>query len=263
MDKILNELNFPIFAKPINDANSYHTTKLHGIFDLIKWCEQAKQEISFELDEFIDGTLFHCDTFIKDNKIIYTHVCEYIQPCHKFLEGKPLGSIILPNKNENFIQISEFNELVLSKLGHSRNGITHLEVFKKQNGDLVFLEIASRAGGGLIPKIYKHYLGIDFFEAHYLLQISEKYFPAFSKGDYACWVCFPLDNGIVNKFKLPKLNSKYEIKVNVKLKTAYKKSENLNERAAQLILWNEDYSALCEDFKMLRDFPLIKYINGY
>jgi biotin carboxylase len=189
-------LGLPIFAKPIQDANSHSTAKLHHLQELKQWCD-AYIVGNFELDEFIEGTLFHCDSLIQRGNIIYTQVCEYTHPCYSFMEQKPLGSITLPEDHPDAIQIREFNQKILKVLGYSNSGATHLELFKKPNGELIFLEVAARAGGGMIPKVYQHHLRLDLFATHFLLQINENYMPRITQGPYACWVWFPLPGGIL------------------------------------------------------------------
>ena len=63
-EKYISEIEFylgyPIFAKPIDDVGSRRTSTIQNNHELVRWCEAIGSEESFELDQFIHGTLWRC-----------------------------------------------------------------------------------------------------------------------------------------------------------------------------------------------------------
>lgn len=257
LDSILKKISFPILVKPVDQASCIGVEKIESVDSLKSWCEYAvSSSFEFELDEFIDGELYHCDSFIKDKKILYTQVSRCSRPCFDFMEGKSKGSIVLQPTDNDFIHLTKWTESVLRALSPPDNGVTHLEVFKTNKGEFVFLEIAYRAAGILIPDMYKKYLNIDIITSHLMLQMDSTFNLSFNNGPYAAWMAFPTRQGILDQLNSPNIKSQHELKWYFEkgdLLAAPKKGRDF---IATIFLWNKDYSELENDFYYLNDFVL-------
>lgn len=211
--------------------------------------------IEFEIDEFIDGVLYHCDSYIKNKKILFTQVCECSRPCYDFLQGKNKGTIVLKNNHSLSLKLKNYTEQILKYIGLPKGGITHSEVFiEKLTGKFYFLEVAHRSPGVLIPEMYKKYLNVGTIEPHILLQIDEDYLPAIKYGPFSAWMAFPTKQGYVSQFFEPEIKSEYLIYRHVK-KDDYLYSPKMGrDYALTILLWNKDYEQLKKDFKYLNDF---------
>lgn len=259
-NKIIDFLGAAIFIKPTNQYSSRGTKKLTNIEDLKEWHSNYQDDFNHvEVDELIEGTLYQCDSFIKDGKILYTHVCEYINPCHEFVLGKPFGSITLPRDSKDFKVLGKYNATVLKQLGAPHGGMTHLEVFKTKEGELVFLEIAARPAGAQTPQVYQKALNLDssIREAHILLQTDPDYSPNIEQIGHACFISYPKKQGSVTLLNTPDkdlIQSEYICDWLVKVGDTLKDADKISDVALNIILWNNDYNQLQQDVDYLKTF---------
>lgn len=252
---LMKEISFPMFAKPIDQLSCVGVAKIYNKDELEKWCNAAlSSSYQYEIDEFIDGMLFHCDSYIKDGQVLFTQVSECSRPCFDFIEGKTKGSIALPHDDADFLLLSEYTKSVFDILGIPKHGVTHLEVFKTKKGELVFLEIGYRSPGILIPAMYRKYLGIDTIESHILLQIDETYKVDINRGIYAAWAAFPKQEGTIKSLNSPKINSEHQLDWVVKPGDSLERPMVGRDYVGTVLLWNKDYHQLRADFDYLNDF---------
>lgn len=250
-EQIADNLGFPIFAKPIDLAGSVGSSKIHNMGELKRWCELQKNNPHMELDEFIQGTLYHCDSFVKDGKILRIDIAKYIYPMADFLSGKPQGSIELLESDPDWSEITKFNTKMLQCL-QPPDGATHLELFKTNKGDLIFLECAARTPGALIPEMRQIATGVNCHVNHYKLQMGLNVDLQGARGPYGAWGCIPRLNGVLEETYEPKgILSKCQMVWKNKPGDLLKKSEDIAEYAFSLILHNSDYAQLQKDFQIL------------
>lgn len=248
-------LGFPIFAKPVDESGSVGTARLETRADLDAWCAAHLDDVGYELDEWISGTLFHCDSIIQDGRIRYTHVCEYAHPCYDYLSGKICASITLPRESETFQELAAFTESVLMAIGPMpRDTVTHLEVFRTAQGELVFLEIAARAPAAMMPFVYERHLGVNIEEAHFRLHMGILDDLTIADGPYGAWAYFPHRTGTVTALHQPQLASPHEITWKIKVGDRFNDPENIRDTACIVLLWNDDYATLRRDFAALDTF---------
>ncbi len=245
---------YPFFIKPTQQCGSAHTHLVNNQKELVKWIT-AKDSQHYLIQEYIEGTLFHCESFIRKREILYSSVFEYSQPGFAFASGLPVGSISLPENNKTRERICEFNELVLEKMGIIDNGIAHLEVFLNQQGELIFLEIAARPPGLVGDLLYQKHLNISIEKAHFLLQLGEYKTSSenHSVANYAARYIFPVSQSgrIVAHTHRKTLHSTFIEDFRVAINDNVKKSKDLFNVAGTMVLWHEDYSTLRKDFLTL------------
>lgn len=252
LDELLGMLRLPLFVKPLNGAGSVGTGKLETREDLCQWANTALDTpYEFEVDKFIDGTLFHCETLLKNGKILFTQVCEYSRPCFDFTLGAPLGSITLPNDHPDAIRLKAFALQVHPHLAAGISGVTHLEVFKDRQAELFFVEIAYRTPGVLASEMYQHRLGLSLPECHIRLQVSDDYRIDLQEHAFAARFIYPRTTGVVEGFAKVDVASKHEFQWWIKPGEMLARSCRISEMAGTLLLWNRDFDQLHGDFRAL------------
>ncbi len=261
LNRIIKELGASIFAKPIDDANSNFTCRIDSSSQLFAWAQNKEKNKSFELDEYIEGRVYNVDAINKNGKILASYVCEYSCPPFEFLMGKPIGNITLPLEYPGVSEMLALNHKILTALSYQGSGATHLEIFKNQANELVFLEIAARAGGAWLPRIYKTRWGFNLFETNFLSQIDPAFTHKIQPGPYAAFLWYPYLEGTVAAIELPDLQSKFVLEYNVYQGDKTKKSASLREIAANILFWHEDFNKLYEDFSKLKNLSIIKMIS--
>ena len=195
---LVKNISIPFFVKPTCMYSSINIKKIDSYQDLCDWASYTPPGI-YEIDEYIDGTMYHVDSFIKDNRILFSFVCQNSNPCYDFTIGKMKGTISLPREDRKYIEINAVAEKVLYHLGSPRDGVTHMEVIQKNNGNIYFVEIAHRSPGCLIPKMHQTNFGIDTIASHFLLQIDPDYMPELQHKTYSAWACYPKIPGVIRK----------------------------------------------------------------
>ncbi|HZM76386.1 MAG TPA: hypothetical protein VFC19_11695 [Candidatus Limnocylindrales bacterium] len=138
------------------------------IVDSLAQANAAWQRVSpapgrYEIEEYIDGVMYHCDAVVSDGRVHFASVCEYFAKPGDFGPGRVGSSVLLPSGPLRD-RIIELNAVVLNTLGMC-DGVTHLEVFHTPADELVFCEVAARPGGGGIDRINVLAYGVHLVEA--------------------------------------------------------------------------------------------------
>lgn len=251
-NQLIQKLELPIFAKPIDSVASQNTTKINTRDELLRWEQEHNNDFNYELDEFITGKLYHVDSIIKNDQILFAQVGENAYPCFDFSLGKINASITLPDHDPLYNQLIQFNEQALKALRPLPNCVTHLEIFQRPNGELVYLEVACRAPGGAIVQMHEKHCGINFEQAHFTMQMGLDFnMQLFQKGPYCAWAWFPLMEGKILGFRQLDIKSPHQIAWKVKAGENYQKAKSLIDFAGSIILWNDNYEILRRDFDYL------------
>ena len=225
------------------------------------WCEEHSTDYNFELDEFLEGDLFHIDSVIYNGEAVFTGVCKYAAPNADFVNGKALGSYMLNENETDYVMLSSMNKKVLKALSPT-NGITHMEVFKSQKHNaFIFLEIATRPPGASIPKMYEHNYNINLQELFFKFQMGYsasdlKINQISQNSSQLAWLWIPkTKTGYIEKLIMPKINSKLSIKWHVvQDELVEKKSVSVRDRVCEVFIENENYEQLKYDFNYLKNF---------
>lgn len=161
--------NYKELQSIMND-NGLQVNTYDDNFDCMKYEEAEKQDV--EIEEYIDGKTYHIDGYIFNGMIEFCEASQYLNSCLEFAHGKALGSLHVNDKHEQILW-KQFVEKLHKDL-HFPDGAFHVEAFKLENGERIFLELAIRPGGGLIVETTEVAQGVDLLLAHILCQIGEK-----------------------------------------------------------------------------------------
>ncbi|MFL5346952.1 MAG: acetyl-CoA carboxylase biotin carboxylase subunit family protein [Hyalangium sp.] len=94
----------------------------------------------FELEEFVEGPVFHVDAAIVDGRLQVAMASRNLNTPLEYARGLPLGSVELGPRPD----LERFAEACSRALGH-HNGVFHLEGILSGEGP-VFIEMGARAG---------------------------------------------------------------------------------------------------------------------
>lgn len=156
-------IGYPLILKPVGGAASAGVHKVDDEVALLALLEGSAAD-DYELEEFIDGTIYHVDGFADDqSRIPFQVVSRYINDCLSYeADGAPLGSVVV-QRSDLRDRIEEFARTCVSALG-MKSLPFHLEVFVTQAEELVFLEIAGRLGGAEVPYLTPRLFGVNLLE---------------------------------------------------------------------------------------------------
>ncbi len=255
---IRKSFSFPLIGKPAIGSNNRGVKLLKSERQLITWLRNAGPE--YEIEEFISGKMFHCNIYCdKSGKLHSLLVGEYLNPCLCFDDGEPIGSIFLPRNNPLFQRAIEFGEKVIRKLGEVTCCVYHLEFFLTPDDKLIFLEIASRAPGGMLSNAAYSILGIDVEQLNFILQfdpdVENNVKIKFQEDQYAFWCWLPKQLGHITRGNLPELSSPSHVEWYIK------DGDNITEDmiagpACGIIATNSNFGILYKDFEKLKTAKL-------
>jgi len=253
IQQVISFLGFPMFIKPVDLVSSmgtFYVPDEHVLKDVLE--DIFHQPWKFEIDEFIDGDLFHCDVIVADNEIKFFTAGQYANPLARFSKGKPMGSI--PVIDSSFLgELRTFSETVLNRLGIFSSAF-HIEVFRKAiSNELVFLEAASRTPGALVPEMYERVFNVHLERLHFQAQIQlEELDEPKHTGYQAGWITYPQKGGKVVDLYLPSLAVDHEFMSYVSKGQQLKQAETLLDGACSALFWDASSSRVEEAFELLK-----------
>jgi biotin carboxylase len=253
-EDLSEKLGLPFIAKPTSFLGGLGVVVIDSVIAFTEFCKNSPIEAEYEVEEFIAGTLFHCDSIRKDGKTIFSVSSEYNNPNFDFQLGKPVISMPLKNDDPLAKRIFSFNETVLDALNYER-GVSHHELFLTKNDELIFLEIAARSPGVVTP-MYRRAFNIGMEDIGFLIEMDIPFELNLTQKNYFTGI-FPIIPGRIDKLIDPPLKSKFEIKWVVKEGDVINASKSVRDKSASITAWNDNYVELKQDFDLLRDFKSV------
>jgi hypothetical protein len=249
---ITKALLFPLIAKPIDSMSCMGIKKINSYEELSVWAEKVIFTDSiYEVDEYINGKVYNCDSYIKNKKIVYTQISECSNSCYDFICGLTKGTIVLTENNPVYKLLSEHTEYIHDSIGIPQGGVTHLELILTQNNKCYFIEIGHRSPGILIPAMYRKFLNVDTIESHILLQIDDEHDLNINYGPFSAWIAFPVKSGVLKKKYIPEIKSEYQLDWSYQIGDIMPSVTCGRDYAGRVLLWNKDYQQLKNDFDYL------------
>jgi hypothetical protein len=261
---ILEEyLNYPMFAKPIDGLASIGTIFISDRFMLKQWCEDVFDSTQeYEIDTFIDGDLYHCDSVIYGGRVQTTLIARYLHPNAEARHKKALASMTLDPNEAISIRLKKFAETALHYFPNLPDGVTHMEIFENRHGELIFLEVAARPPGAQAPEMYAiRTNGIDIRLLHLKLSLNHDVTKELGNladarhlGPYACMyqIVAPPEGGILTARNEANFATKdFFTTWNYQENSVIKPNKSIIDTIASTLLWNKNYTELKEDFEVL------------
>lgn len=165
--RLAAELQFPVVVKPAAGFGTMSTYRAADADEFRAVCRSFRYEpllSSRELtvESFIDGEELHVDAYWGKSEPRFLLVSRYFAPRLAVQRGEcpQDGGEFLPRERHQqlYADIEPLVAEVMDRLGVTETMI-HLEVFRQDDGRLVFSEIASRVGGGWIPGLTSQTMG--------------------------------------------------------------------------------------------------------
>jgi hypothetical protein len=119
------------------------------------------------VEEFVDGQEFTYDTICADGQVLFENICQYhprplLTKMHEWISPITLA---LRDLDEPGLQGGrELGRAVLRTLGF-RDGFTHMEWYRKADGEVVFGEIGARPPGARTVDVMNYATDTDLFAA--------------------------------------------------------------------------------------------------
>jgi biotin carboxylase len=158
-------IGYPLILKPIDGAGSADTYRLDSADQLPGVLSAMRHVGEASCEEFIEGEEFTFDTVCIAGKPAITNVCQYLPPPLIARTQEWISPVIITVRDLTEPRLADGIKLghgVLDALGMG-DGFTHMEWFRKADGEAVFGEIGCRPGGAHLVDQINYTCDIDLF----------------------------------------------------------------------------------------------------
>ena len=158
-------IGFPLILKPVAGAGSADTYRVNNESELAAALSRLGHVPEVNVEEFIEGEEFTFDTICINGEIAYYSITWY-RPrplIARTVEWISPQIVMLRNVGADELAGGrEMGRAVLGALGF-RTGFTHMEWYRKADGEVVFGEIAARPPGARSVDVMNYASDIDLF----------------------------------------------------------------------------------------------------
>jgi formate-dependent phosphoribosylglycinamide formyltransferase (GAR transformylase) len=158
-------VGFPLIVKPIAGAGSADTYRADSAADLDAILPMVRHVPQVSVEEFVDGEEFTYDTICAGGQVLVENICQYhprplLTKIHEWVSPVTMA---LRDLDEPGLQGGrELGVAVLRALGF-RDGFTHMEWYRKADGEVVFGEIGARPPGARTVDVMNYATDADLF----------------------------------------------------------------------------------------------------
>jgi biotin carboxylase len=160
-------LGFPLIVKPIAGAGSADTYRADSAAELDAILPMLRHVPRVSVEEFVIADEFTYDTICADGRVLFENICWYLpRPLLTKLHER-ISPIQVALRDLDASDLKDGRALgaaVLQVLGF-RDGFTHMEWYRKADGEVVFGEIAARPPGGRMVDLMNFATDADLFSA--------------------------------------------------------------------------------------------------
>ena len=160
-------IGFPLIVKPIDGAGSADTYRVDSAADLDAILPMLRHVPQVSVEEFIEAEEFTYDTICADGRVLFENICWY-RPrplaikMHEWISPTTtaLRDLDVPDLRGG----RALGAAVLDALGF-RDGFTHMEWYRKADGEVVFGEIGARPPGARTVDVMNYATDADLYVA--------------------------------------------------------------------------------------------------
>jgi biotin carboxylase len=170
----LDHVPGPWVLKPRQEASAIGIKKIHYGDELWPLLEQLRdKQSSYLLEKFVPGNVYHVDSVVSENEVVFANVSEYGKPPMKVAQGGGVfTSFTVPRGGEEDSGLREINRDLITALGLVR-GVAHAEFIKAHaDGEFYFLECAARVGGAYINEMVEAATGINLWREWARIEVA-------------------------------------------------------------------------------------------
>lgn len=181
----------PWLIKPRSEASATGIRKVHSLDEA--WSAihlLGDNRHHYLIEEFKPGKVYHVDALSVDGKAVFTRVSQYLAtPMEVAHGGGVFRTATLPLDTPETDALHQINDQVLSAFG-MRYSASHSEFIRgDHDGELYFLETASRVGGAHIAEMVEAASGVNLWSEWAKLEVAmarkEHYVPPVDTAGYA------------------------------------------------------------------------------
>ena len=169
----LDHVPGPWVLKPRQEASAIGIKKIHAGEELWPVLEQlGDKQSSYLLEKFVPGDVYHVDSVVSENDVVFSNVSKYGKPPMHVAHGGVFTTFTEERGSEDDSALRAINLNLIAALGLLR-GVAHAEFIKAQaDGEFYFLECAARVGGAYINEMVETATGINLWREWARIEVS-------------------------------------------------------------------------------------------
>ena len=164
----VEQVGYPAIVKPIAGAGSMDTFRVDSPAELEAAIGRLGHIDVVNVEEFVDGEEFTYDTVCANGKILYEHVGYYrprplVARTEEWISPQTLS---LRDIDTDWVKDGVAMGHAVSDALRVGTGYTHMEWYRKSDGEVVFGEIAARPAGARTVDLMNFNSDIDLFAGY-------------------------------------------------------------------------------------------------
>ena len=170
----LDHVAGPWVLKPRQEASAIGIRKIRAADELWPILEQlGDKQSSYLLEKFVPGEVYHVDSVVSENEVVFANVSKYGKPPMNVAQGGGVfTTFTVPRGSEADGGLREINRELIAALGLVR-GVAHAEFIQAhEDGHFYFLECAARVGGAYINEMVEAATGINLWREWARIEIA-------------------------------------------------------------------------------------------
>ena len=181
VDEFMQRIAGPWVIKPRSDVSAIGIRKVSEPEEVRRTIHEMNERENlrerasyYVLARFIPGEVFHVDSVVNDNKVMFAGTNQYGRPPMQVAHlGGAYISRTLARGSADEKELLAINKKLVRALGLER-GATHAEFIKSDaDGKFYFLEIAARVGGAHISDVLEAASGVNLWREWARLEIAD------------------------------------------------------------------------------------------
>jgi biotin carboxylase len=163
----------PWVLKPRQEASAIGIKKIHAEGELWPLLDQlGDKQSSFLLEKFVPGDVYHVDSIVSENEVVFSNVSQYGKPPMNVAHGGVFTTFTVPRGSDDDSALRAMNRDLIAALGLLR-GVAHVEFIRAhEDGHFYFLECAARVGGAYISEMVETATGINLWREWARIEIA-------------------------------------------------------------------------------------------
>lgn len=163
----------PWVLKPRQEASAIGIKKFSTPDELWPLLDQlADQQSSYLVEKFLPGDVYHVDSVVSENEIVFANVSKYGKPPMNVAHGGVFTTFTVPRGSGDDVALRPINRDLIAALGLLR-GVSHAEFIRAHaDGQFYFLECAARVGGAYINEMVETATGINLWREWARIEIA-------------------------------------------------------------------------------------------
>jgi len=169
----LDHVPGPWVLKPRQEASAIGIKKIHAGEELWPVLDQlGDKQSTFLLEKFVPGDVYHVDSVVSENDVVFSNVSQYGKPPMNVAHGGVFTTFTVARECEDDSALRAINLDLIAAIGLLR-GVAHAEFIKAQvDGHFYFLECAARVGGAYINEMVETATGINLWREWARIEVA-------------------------------------------------------------------------------------------